>query len=115
MKIRRDRTKENKIFKSAIKKAEIARTKRNKKEREDIEFQVSQMTFSGGMTLNMGNYESFKADVSVTLKSNKEFTSAKEKRESIERMQKEGWDLVDEVIRPKLAGAKAVAKKRGGV
>jgi len=106
---------QKKRYSGVIKRAKILREQEKKKEIEGVEFQVSQMTFSGGMTLNMGDYESFRADVSITLKNNKEFSTAKEKKESIARMQIEGWDLVDEVIRPKLVSAKAVSKKRSGV
>jgi hypothetical protein len=106
---------QKKRYSGVIKRAKILREQEKKKEIEGVEFQVSQMTFSGGMTLNMGDYESFRADVSITLKNNKEFSTTKEKKESIARMQIEGWDLVDEVIRPKLVSAKAVSKKRSGV
>ena len=77
-----------------------------------VEFDVSQMTFSLGMTLNLGNYESFKIDSSMTLKTNRVYKTKEEKAEAIKRMEEEGWKIVEDAVKPKLSAVKENLKKR---
>jgi len=77
------------------------------------DFSVKEITVSEGMTLNLGNYESFRLDTTVTLSSNIRPTSEQEANDLRTKMFREGWDIVEKELNTKVSKIRELSAKRG--
>jgi|WetSurMetagenome_2_1015567.scaffolds.fasta_scaffold631638_2 hypothetical protein len=67
-----------------------------------LDFTIKEITVSYGMTLNIGNYESFRVDAQVTLKSDKVCADQDEFNALEASIFETGWEIVKEQIKRKV-------------
>lgn len=65
-------------------------------------FRVSEVQVSYGMTMNLGNYESFRVDGGLTLRCDKEFATEEEAKKTREEMFEEAWAVAENEVKQKI-------------
>lgn len=82
-----------------------------KKESTKLNFHVGSVTVKYGMTLNIGNFESFRADAEATIVCDK-VCKSEEEREAIKvEMFDYGWEQVKEQLKRQVKAVREATKK----
>ena len=75
------------------------------------DFKTVEVYVGYGMTLNIGNYESFRVDAGITLRADRPPRDEADRKEMENAMYEYGWNAVKEQLKPQVL---MVRKKSGG-
>lgn len=91
----------------------VAKKKATKKKRQKS-FDVAEVRVSYGMTLNIGNYESFRTDAACVIRANVVCKTDEEADQLREDMYAEGWAIVKEQLATQVRGVRKKTRENGG-
>jgi hypothetical protein len=91
----------------------MATKKTTKKEPKSTapSFEVEEVRVNYGMTLNIGNYESFRADAGCTIKATKKVTTKTEADKLRKEMYEAGWEVVKDELRKQVKAVRESSNK----